>query len=304
MTAKVTVVGSFVVGLTLRTERIPVAGETTMGTDFDLGPGGKGSNQAVQAARLGADVEMVGLVGDDDFASIPEELYASEGVGTTYFTRTSGSNTAVGFIILDAEGQNRIIIDSGANALLTPEVVARARPRIEESDVVYAQLESAVAGSEAGLKMARSSGAIALLNPAPARPVPPDLLASVDVLTPNALEARMLLGMDPEDPTDDLDVCKQLIDRGVRTLVMTQGERGALIVTAEGASRVDAFPVDVVDTTGAGDAFSGTLGVYLAEGRSIEDAARYAAAAGALACTKLGVIPALADRASVEKLAG
>ena len=303
MTGKVTSVGSFVVGLTLRTERMPVAGETGFGTDFDLGPGGKGSNQVVQARRIGLDVEIIGLVGDDNFALIAEDLYDAEGVGTEYFNRSSDRNTAVAFIILDSAGQNRIIVDPGANELVTPNYVEKARSRIEDSDVVFTQLEISVEAAAAGMRLAKEAGAIALFNPAPARTVPPEVLANVDVLTPNESEARILLGLEPDDPIDDRDIGKRFLELGVTTLIITQGERGALVVTKDGVMQQDAFAVDVVDTTGAGDAFSGALGAYLAMGTPLESAVRFAAAAGALACTKLGVIPALADRAAIEALA-
>ncbi|HEY8393977.1 MAG TPA: ribokinase [Thermaerobacter sp.] len=300
----VTVVGSFAVGLTLRAERFPVAGETVIGGDFDQGPGGKGSNQAVQAARLGADVEFVGLVGDDHFAAIARELYRAEGVGTRYLGVVPDRNTGVGFIVLNREGENFIILDPGANACLQPAHVERAGERIRASDVVLTQLEIPVPAAVHALRLAREAGVLAILNPAPARAVPLEQLALADIITPNETELRILLGLRPDDAADSLDLCRRLLAAGVRTVVLTRGARGVLVVEENGVTEIPAFPVDVVDTTGAGDAFSGTLAVSLAEGRPLAEAARRAAAAGALACTALGVIPALPRREAVDRLAG
>lgn len=296
----VTVVGSFAVGLTLRADRFPVAGETVVGRDFDRGPGGKGSNQAVQAARLGADVEFVGLVGDDDLAQIAWELYRREGVGTRYLGVVPGRNTGVGFIVLNAAGENFIVLDPGANEGLEPEHVERARERLAASRVVLTQLEIPAETAVHALRLAREAGVTAILNPAPARSLPLAHLALADIVTPNETELRILLGLAPDDPTDSLVLCHRLLAAGVRTVVLTRGARGVLVVEPGGVTEVPAFPVPVVDTTGAGDAFSATLAVSLAEGRPLAEAARRAAAAGALTCTALGVIPALPRREQLE----
>lgn len=299
---KVTVIGSFAVGLTLRADRFPVKGETLVGRDFDQGPGGKGSNQAVQIARLGGDVEFVGLIGQDAFGDSAVELYRREGVGTTYLERTSERNTGLGFIVLDAAGDNFIILDPGANALFSPAHVDKAAARIRESRVVLAQLEIPMATAVHGLKVGRRSGAIAILNPAPAVPVPPEAFADIDIVTPNHGELRIMLGRGPDDPTDSRDLCAELLRMGVRTIVLTQGENGALIVRADGSQHVPAFGVDVVDTTGAGDAFSGTLAASLAAGLALESAVLRAVHAGALACTRLGVVPSLPTRSELEAI--
>ena len=300
--AKVTVVGSFAVGLTLRADRFPVKGETLIARDFDQGPGGKGSNQAVQVARLGGDVEFVGLIGGDSFGEIAVKLYAEEKVGATYLLRTKERNTGVGFIVLNAAGDNFILLDPGANGLFSPAHVDRAAERIKQSRVVITQLEIPVATAAHGLKLGKQAGAITILNPAPAATVPTEVFASVDVATPNHTELRVLLGRQPDDPTDDNDLCAELLRAGVETVVVTQGERGAMIVRADGIMQIPAIKVEVMDTTGAGDAFSGTLAASLAEGRPLEDSLRRAGGAGALACTRLGVIPALPNRAALEAL--
>lgn len=299
----ITVVGSFAVGLTLRAPRFPVKGETLIGSDFDMGPGGKGSNQAVGAARLGAESHLVAVIGQDLFGDLAVQLYRDEGVGTEFLRRTAERHTGVGFITLNAAGDNHIVLDMGANHLLSPADVDRAEARLAASDVVLSVLEISLETVAHALALARRHGVTTVLNPAPAQPLPDELLRHVDVLTPNESELRLLLGLAPDDPADTVALAGRLQQRGVRQLVVTRGERGALIVTADGhVEAVPGRPVEVVDTTGAGDAFTCALAVALAEGQALPAAVRFAAAAGALACTALGVIPALPRRAAVEAL--
>ncbi len=302
---RLTVVGSFAVGLTLRAPRFPVAGETLIGSDFDMGPGGKGSNQAVGTARLGAESHLVAVIGTDLFGDVAARLYAAEGVGTTHLRRTGERNTGVGFITLNAVGQNQIVLDMGANHLLSPADVDAAESLIASSQAVLSVLEIAPATAARAMHLARRHGVTTILNPAPAQPLDEDLLAAVDVLTPNESELRILCGLAPDDPTDTLELAKRLQGQGARHLVVTLGSEGALIITPEGeAHHVLGQPVPggVVDTTGAGDAFTSALGVALAEGEPLITAVRFATFAGALACTRLGVVPALPSRAEVEAL--
>jgi ribokinase len=299
---RVAVVGSFAIGLTLRVDRFPVPGETVLGWDFDQGPGGKGSNQAVQVARMGVPVEFIGVVGSDAFGDAAVTLFADEGVGTKHLLRSREYNTGVGFIILDTHGENRIILDPGANAFFSPRHVAASMDVVAASDVLITQLEIKVETAAAALAAARETGAISILNPAPARPVPSEVLAGLDLLTPNQTEARVLLGRDPEDGLSDEELCDELLGRGVKTVVLTRGAAGALIATHDGLTSVPSSAVDVVDSTGAGDAFGGTLAAALAGGMEVEAAVRRATGAGALACTKLGVIPALPYASQLDEL--
>lgn len=298
----VTVVGSFAVGLTLRSDRFPVRGETLLGRDFDMGPGGKGSNQAVQCARLGADVEFVARLGEDNFGAIGMTLYAAEHVGTQYLTRTHERNTGVGFIVLDNRGDNFIILDPGANSHFTPADVDRAQPRIAASNVLITQLEIPIEAAGHALKLARAAGVTSILNPAPAARVPPDILQNADIVTPNETELRIMLGHAPDAPADPVDLCGELLGMGVQRVILTRGARGAIIFTREGFHVMPAFEVEVVDTTGAGDAFNGALATYLASGMPLEPAVRHATAAGALACTRLGVIPSLPTANMIAEL--
>lgn len=298
----VTVIGSYAVGMTLRTDRIPVAGETRIGSDFDLGPGGKGSNQAIQAARLDADVELLACVGRDAFGDEALALYAREGVGTRHLVRSDRS-TGVGFIILDAAGQNVIVLDMGANHDLSAGHVEQARERIAASGAILTQLEVALDTALTALRLGREAGVLTLLNPAPARPIPIADLAGIDLVTPNQTELRILQGLAADAEADDTELCRRLLAAGVGTVVLTRGEAGALIVRPDGELAVPSHHVDVVDSTGAGDAFSGTLATSLAAGMDLESAVRRAAAAGALACTRLGVVPSLATADAIDRLA-
>lgn len=298
----VAVVGSFVVGLTLRADRFPVAGETILARDFDLGPGGKGSNQAVQVARLGTPVEFIGVIGDDDFGRIGRTLFADEGVGTTHLEMSGERNTGVGFIILDPTGDNRILLDPGSNDLFDPARVRAAAAVMSEAQVVMTQLEIPAETAREGMELGKAAGCTTILNPAPVRALPEDIYRYVDILTPNQTEARVLLGLAADDVTDDMELCGRLLDLGVGTVVLTRGEQGAVIVEAEATTPVPAFTVEVIDSTGAGDAFNGALASALAQGSTLNQAVVRAAAAGALACTKLGVIPALPTAAELERV--
>jgi ribokinase len=293
---QITVVGSFAVGLTIRTPVMPVFGQTLFGSDFDFGPGGKGSNQAVGVARLGASSALVTCLGEDDLAQVAHRLYAAEGVDTTHVRRTSQKATGVGFIILNPAGENFIILDMGANTLIDPAFVDAAQPRIEQSDVVMAVLEIPVPAAARAMEIGKAAGARTILNPAPATPLPDSLFAHVDYLTPNESELRLLLGLRPDDPTGTRDLALELRRRGVGSVIVTMGEKGALILDGTHDLVVPSPRVDVVDTTGAGDSFNAGLAVALAEGRPLPEAVQWGVAAGAHACTRLGVIPSMPQR--------
>jgi ribokinase len=281
---------------------MPIFGETLLGADFDLGPGGKGSNQAVGVARLGAQAYFAGIVGDDKLADLATELYRSEGIDTTYLQRTNKMATGVGFIILNETGQNGIILDMGANQLMDVAFVDQVEPQIARSAVVMAVLEIPVAAAARAMALGRKHGVPTILNPAPATRVDERVFAYIDYLTPNETELRILMGLAPDDPTPTVELARPLRQCGVKNLIVTQSEKGALILNDEGQIEVPGIPVDVVDTTGAGDAFNAGLAIALSAGHSLLDAVRYANCAGALACTKLGAIPALGTRAMVDQL--
>jgi len=299
----VTVVGSFAVGMTIRTSRMPIFGETLIGSDFDMGPGGKGSNQAVGAARMGAEAYFVAIIGQDKLGEIATEMYAREGVDVRYLERSPALATGVGFIILNQAGENGIILDMSANKLMDKAFVDRAEAQIARSQIVMSVLEIPVPAASRAMELGRRHGVRTLLNPAPAAVLDDRALANCDIVTPNETELRVLMGLRPDDPTPTVDLARRLHGRGPRTVIVTLGEQGALVLT-EGAETV-AVPglhVRVIDTTGAGDAFCSGLAVALSEGKELLTAVRFANCAGALACTALGVIPAMAHRAEVQSL--
>ena len=298
----VTVVGSFAVGMTLRTDRMPVFGETLVGSDFDMGPGGKGSNQAVAAARLEAEAHFVGLIGDDTLGTMATSLYAAEGVQTEYLTKSPELPTGVGFIIVNPEGKNGIILDMGANKRLDRSLVEKAEPLIARSDVVLSVLEIPLEAASTAMELGRKHGVRTILNPAPATPLPAEMFAAIDYLTPNETELRILLGLRPDHPGSTAELGAELKERFGTTVLVTRGESGVLLLDEHGVQQVSAVPVEVVDTTGAGDAFTAALAVALAEGKDLLRAARFACCHGALACTKLGVIPSLAHRHETDAL--
>ena len=302
MAPKITVVGSFAVGMTIRSPQLPVFGQTLLGSDFDMGPGGKGSNQAVAAARLGADAALVAYLGNDALARVATDLYVAESVNTRHVQVLNDRATGVGFIILNNEGNNFIILDMGANDALDAAAVDAAAERIAESDVVMTVLEIPLVAAARAMELGRMAGARTILNPAPARALPDSIFAHIDVLTPNESELRILLGLAADDPRSSRELAGELRARGVGTVIVTLGGRGALILSDEIDLMIPSLPVDVVDTTGAGDAFNAGLAVALAEGRDLPDAVRFAVACGAHACTRLGVIPSLGRRAEIDAL--
>ncbi|WP_225336142.1 ribokinase [Halomicrobium urmianum] len=296
----VAVVGSYNVGLTMTVDEFPGPGETVIGRDFAEGPGGKGSNQAIAAARLGADARFVGRVGDDRYGDDALSLWEQEGVAVTDVDRDDRAHTGVGFVVVDDDGENEITVAPGANDRLSAADVREATAAIDDARSLLVQLEIGDDPVRAAVETGDAAGAYVVCNPAPARELDPAVLEHVDYLTPNEHEARTLAGVEGE--ATDEEVARELLDLGVETVVMTRGSAGALLVDDGGGERVETPSVDVVDTTGAGDAFNGALAVALAEGRDDVAALRFACAAGALAVTESEVVPGLPARSAVEDL--
>ena len=288
-TAAVVVVGSANVDLIMRVPHLPAPGETVIGGTSSRAPGGKGANQAVAAARLGARSWFVGALGDDDLGAWTLEDLDRSGVDRS-LVATSSEPTGVAHIWIDDEGENAITVASGANATLDAATVERALARIDvDRAVVLANLEIPDDAVAAAARAASDRGWPFVLNPAPARALPDDVLSRTDVLTPNETEAAMLTGGDAP------------LEERVGAVVVTLGGRGAEIRRRDRAAVAQpAFAVEVVDTTGAGDAFSATIAWALADGRSLDDAVRYAAGAGALATRAVGARASLPDLAELE----
>lgn len=299
---KVTVVGSFNTDLSVRTPHMPVRGETILGGPFTTGPGGKGANQAVAAARLGAEVSMLVKLGQDVFGDLAAQNLAREGIRPEFVLRSAESHTGVAFIIVDQNGENTIVVAGGTNNFLTPADVERARPAVCEALVLLVQLEIPLETVEAAVRMAHKAGVKVVLNPAPGQPLSPQLLALVDVLTPNETEAQIISGLPVGSLQEVETAARSLLQLGVGAVVITLGSKGALVVTMQMCTHVPGIPVQVVDTTGAGDAFSGALAVALAEGKDLVQAAAFANAAAALQVTRPGTAPAMPRRAEVLEL--
>lgn len=298
---KVTVVGSLNVDLVSRAPRYPQKGETLLGDAFDIFPGGKGFNQATAAARLGADVTLIGSVGTDVFGDTLLAAIEAEQMHGRIKRRDVG--TGVATIVVEPSGENSIIVVPRANMTLTPADIDEAAAPIAEADVLLLQLETPIAASERAATIAKTNRTTVLLNPAPAQPLPDSFLAHVDIIIPNQSEAALLTGM-PVDTEEAISAAHCLRSRMIHpetaVVVLTLGAQGALLLTPEMSEALPALPVEVIDTTGAGDAFCGALATQLAQGETLSEAVRFANAAGAAAVTTLGATPAMPTREKIE----
>ena len=303
-TRPVAILGTFVADLTFVAGRVPAMGETMLGEDFRIGPGGKGSNQAVAARRAGADVLLVAKLGRDDFGDMARKLYAAEGISARHLIDAAEQPTGAAWIFVDSRsGENAIIIVAGAGGAITPAEVEAAAEGIAGAAVFMTQMEVPSMAAARGLEIARESGVTTVFNPAPAAPFPESVYASVDFLTPNETEAAMLTGV----PVRDLDQAEAAADRflakGVGAAVITLGERGAFVKSRTVRAHVPAFDAGaVVETTGAGDAFNGAFAAALAEGAAALEAVRFGCAAGALSVTRAGTAPSMPRRPEIETL--
>lgn len=299
--ARIVVVGSSNIDMVVKTDRIPGAGETLLGGDFVMVPGGKGANQAVCAAKLGADVKLVARVGEDVFGDTSLHNFESVGIDTRFVVRDAGYPSGVALITVDERGRNAIVVAPGANYALSPNDVENARDAIAEADAVVLQLEIPAETVEYTVELARSLGTPVVLNPAPIRPMSGDILSKVDVLTPNEYEAAGLLGRMGESVEDDPEgAAQKLISMGARCVVITLGEKGAYIAGENVSEYIEPKKVSAVDTTAAGDAFTGALACGLAEGMELPEAARFATRVAALSVTKMGAQPSMPSRIEVD----
>lgn len=301
--AKIVVVGSFNMDLISYMQRLPRPGETVHGSRFITGPGGKGSNQTVAAARLGAQVTFVGRVGTDMFGDNAVELWRNEGINTDYVVRDAELATGVAPIFVEeTTGENTIAVILGANDALSPEDVDRAEHEIAEADVLLTQLELPLATVLHALEIAKRYGVKTILNPAPAPLVPPSqaILELVDYLTPNESELDALVTADGAHTSTVEQKARGLLTSDQQTLIVTLGSKGAQRVTRDDSQLIPGFRVKAVDTTGAGDAFNGALAVGLAEGKSLDDAIQFAHATAALSVLKFGTAPSMPQRTEVD----
>ena len=302
MRSDIVVVGSLNADLVTRLDRFPAPGQTVSALDFAVYAGGKGANQAYAAARLGGKVSMVGCLGQDAYGELLAQSLRDVGVNLSGVTREADAPTGVALIALDASGENQIVVVAGANARLDPARLETSASSLAAAAVVLLQLEVPLATVTAAARIAHAGGAIVILDPSPAQPLPRELLACVDYLTPNQSELQTLTGR----------AAGSQVDRAARDLasgfgfkvIVKMGEAGALLVDGD---RQDVWPsvrVAAVDTTGAGDAFNAALAVALSEGRSLADAGRWAVTAGALCVSRAGAQPSMPTREEVEKTLG
>jgi ribokinase len=302
MSARITVVGSLNMDLLIRAPRIPGPGETIIGSEFHTVPGGKGANQAVAAARLGAQVSMVGRVGEDAFGQALLQNLEGDGIDHTNVTEDQDAATGVALIVVDDSGENSIVVASGANMRLSPADVDEAEATIANASALLLQLESPLETVIRAAELARAHGVPTILNPAPARPLPARLPTLIDALVPNETETALLSEMDTTDLSGAKAAARKLRQTGVGTVILTLGEQGALLAGEDTSKVFPAFDVTPVDTTAAGDAFVAGFAVALAEGKPMAEAVRWGNAAGALSVTKLGAQQSLPTRLALEML--
>ena len=300
----VCVIGSSNLDFTVPVPKLPGVGETVSGGTLTTSPGGKGANQAVAARRLGADVSFVTLLGADPMGDRLAAALSEARLPPGPIERTTEVPTGVALIAVDPDGRNQIAVAPGANHRLTPDRARHHRDLMAGADVVLLQLETPIETVRWALEEARRLGKCTVLNPAPARvlPLPADLLRLVDYLTPNEIEAGLLTGREVHNAADAELAGRALVAQGVSTVVVTLGEAGALAVGATGTIRVPGFPVDAIDTVGAGDAFTGGLAASVAAGLAIEDALVVASATAGLTCTRRGAVDAMPTGEEVAAL--
>jgi len=296
---RVVVVGSYNVGLTVVAPAFPAPGQTVLGHTFDMGPGGKGSNQAIGARRLGADVSLVVKLGNDRFASDARELFAGEGLVGPGILRAD-THTGVGLIFVDGDGRNMIAVAPGANGRLGPGDLDSVPDLFEGATHLLCQLECPPSLFAAAARRARAAGVTTILNPAPAVPLEDEVLALAEVLTPNETELEVLAGTPVRDEAEAEAAARTLLARGVGRVVVTLGDRGVLLVGDGAARRLPARAVRAVDTTGAGDAFNAGFAAGLSAGLTDEEALDLGIRAGAFCVTRLGVIDGLPTREQLD----
>jgi ribokinase len=297
----VVVVGSSNTDMIVRVKRLPRAGETVLGEEFLTMSGGKGANQAVAAARAGAQVSLIARVGRDTFGDRAIAGYADDDIDTTHVSRDRSRASGAALIFVARDGANSIAVASGANNTLSPLHVKRASAAIAAADVLLLQLETPLETVEAAARLAIGKGVRTILNPAPARPLPDLLLRRVSILTPNESEAELLTGIRLNGISAVERAVRKLMRRGVAQVIVTLGARGALIANEHGTELVPGFRVRAVDTTAAGDIFNGALAVALAEGQPLHKSVRMANAAAALSVMRMGAQPSAPARRAIDQ---
>ncbi|MBM3859132.1 MAG: ribokinase [Verrucomicrobia bacterium] len=295
MKPRILVLGSSNTDMIIKLDRIPRPGETILGGAFVTAAGGKGANQAVGAARAGGQVTFIARVGQDMFGEQAVAGFVRDGINVKHISRDKTSPSGVALIFVAKDGENSIAVAGGANAKLSPADVRKAKAAFTGASVLVMQLETPLETVQAAADLAAKAGVRVILNPAPAQPLPDALLKRISIITPNETEAELLTGRTGEA------AAAKLRARGVATVILTLGARGALIADASGTRLVPGFKVKAVDTTAAGDIFNGSVAVALAEGKPLEEAVRFANAAAAISVTRLGAQPSAPTRREIER---
>jgi ribokinase len=303
-TPRIVVVGSVNTDMVVKGSRLPGPGETVTGGRFVMAAGGKGANQAVAAARLGAEVALVAKVGRDVFGSQAIENFRREGISTDHILSDPDNATGVALILVDHRGENLISVASGANHALSSQDVEQAAECIRAADVLMLQLEIPMDTVCAAARLAAEAGVPVMLDPAPAAPLPAELWQHVTYLTPNETEAEQLTGIPVRDEATACQAAGRLLAGGARHVIVTLGAKGALLADADGTTFIAGQPVDAVDATAAGDAFNGGLAWALGSGMTRVEAVRRACLVGALSATRLGAQPSLPTKSDLERFVG
>jgi len=300
MKNRVVVIGSYNTDMTIKTKRLPNPGETVIGGFFSTGGGGKGANQAIAAARVGAEVSFVARVGNDALGKEGIRRLNEEHINTQYIYCDNDLPTGVAFIIVDESGENSIVVASGANASLSPADIETAKSQISSADILLVQLESPIKSVYAAVKEAHDNGVIVILNPAPARELEKHLLQYIDIITPNVIEAEMLTGIKVTDEGSLHRIVNRFFEYGIKNVLITLGSKGYFAGLPNVMEIIPAYNVRTNDTTGAGDVFSGSLAAFLAEGMMIESAARMANASASISVTRMGAQESAPKRVEIE----
>lgn len=284
----IVVIGSSNTDMVIKTSRLPLPGETILGGDFLMNPGGKGANQAVAAARLNGTVTFVAKTGKDVFGREARELFQAENMNVEFLFSDDEAPSGIALITVNEQGENCIVVAPGANARLVRADIDKAAKAVREAEIVLMQLEIPLDTVIYATEIAAAAGRKVILNPAPAQPLPAELLSKIYLITPNETEAELLTGIPVKDESSAVAAARALLSKGVKVVVMTLGSQGALLVTDERCELVPTASVRVVDTTAAGDCFNGALAVALCEGSSLPEAISFANKAASISVTRMG----------------
>jgi ribokinase len=298
----IVVVGSSTTDMTIKLDRLPRPGETVLGGRFVTAPGGKGANQAVAAARAGGCVSFIARIGSDSYGEQCVAGFVKDRIDVQHLVRDKKAPSGIALIFVAQDGENAIAVAPGSNGCLSTADVRKARKTIVSAAVVVMQLEIPLATMHAVAEIAAKAGASVILNPAPAQPLPDEMLRLVSILTPNETEAELLTAIKVDDDTSAAKAADRLLARGVKTVIITLGRRGAFLATQDLRKLVRGFPMQAVDTTAAGDVFNGALAVALTEGQTLEQAVCFANAAAAISVTRMGAQPSAPKRKEIDRL--